>query len=308
MSYNFFGLKFDFDPVAFTIPGTNWGIRWYGVLITIGFILALIYGMKRSKFFAIDPERLFDCVLITTPLAILGARAYYIAFDSTITFKQFFEFRNGGLAIYGAVLVAIIVGTLSCLIRKVNILSALDLMSLGFLLAQSVGRWGNFINQEAYGTFTGSNWFGISGTKIVGELDSTQLVHPCFLYESLWCILGFVILHFISKKRKFNGQIVASYLVWYGLGRFFIEYLRTYSLFKGTVKVSMLLSGVMVIVGVILLAVGTSISKNNEQQYVPVYDEVDGETFIDDDDEIDFEEDSIDMLDDFDDDDDEGEE
>lgn len=280
MNYYFFGLRFTLDPIAFTVPGTQMGVYWYGVLITVGFILALVYGMKRAKRFSIDPDRLFDCVLITTPLAILGARAYYILFSPNITFRQFFEFQSGGLAIYGAVITAVVVGCISCILRKVNILSALDLMSLGFLLAQSIGRWGNFVNQEAYGTFTGSSWFGITGDKIIDDLDSAQLVHPCFLYESIWCILGFVVLHFVSKKRKFNGQIISLYLVWYGFGRFFIEYLRTDSLFTGSVKVSMLLSGVMFVAGLILLAVGTNLSKNKRQEYVPVYDEVDKEVVL----------------------------
>lgn len=277
MNYYFFGLRFTLDPIAFNVPGTQMGIYWYGVLITLGFILALVYGMKRAKRFSIDPDKLFDCVLITTPLAILGARAYYILFNPNITFAQFFEFQSGGLAIYGAVITALVVGTVSCIIRKVNILSALDLMSLGFLLAQSIGRWGNFVNQEAYGTFTGSDWFGITGDRIIEDLGSAQLVHPCFLYESIWCMLGFIVLHFVSNKRKFNGQIISMYLVWYGFGRFFIEYLRTDSLFTGSVKVSMLLSGVMFVVGLILLAVGTNVSKNKKQEYVPVYDEIDQE-------------------------------
>lgn len=273
MWYEFFGLKFEFDPVAFTVPGTNWKVYWYGILITIGFVLAVIYGMKRATKLGVNADRLMDCVLVTAPLAILGARAYYIIFDESISFKQFFNIHDGGLAILGGVIVAAIVGTIMCLIRKVDVLSALDITALGFLIGQSIGRWGNFINQEAYGELTGSTWFGISGEKIVTDtkIQSTMPVHPCFLYESVWCALGFVILHFMSKKRKFKGQIAASYMVWYGFGRFFIEYLRTDSLMQGNVRVSMLLSGLMFVIGIIILAIGFVKSSEKEEKNKVAY-------------------------------------
>lgn len=276
MKYIFFGLEFDFDPIAFTIPGTSWGVYWYGILITLGFVLAVVYGFKRAKKFGIDPDRLLDCILVTAPLAIVGARAYYIIFDDDMTFKSFFDIHNGGLAIYGAVIVAVIVGALMCKLRKVNILSALDLTALGFLIGQGIGRWGNFINQEAFGCTTGSSWFGISGEKIIEKMNTDMPVHPCFLYESIWCILGFVLLHLWSKRRKFVGQIAAAYLVWYGFGRFFIEYFRTDSLYLGQIKVSMLLSGLMVAAGIIILAVGFKKAKSgkSEVKYEPVFDEV----------------------------------
>ncbi|MBQ7128877.1 MAG: prolipoprotein diacylglyceryl transferase, partial [Clostridia bacterium] len=252
MNYNFFGWEFNLNPVAFSING--WGVYWYGIIITLGFVLAVIYGIKRAPKFGVNPDRLIDCILVTAPLSILGARLYYVVFGD-ISFSQFFNIHQGGLAIYGATITAIVVGALMCKLRKVSILSALDLTALGFLLAQGIGRWGNFVNQEAYGSVTGSSWFGISGDKIIQEMDTDQMVHPCFLYESIWCILGFVVLHLISKKRKFVGEIGALYLIWYGLGRFFIEYLRTDSLFGGNIKVSMLLSALLVVVGAVLLVI-----------------------------------------------------
>ena len=274
MKHIFFGLEFDLDPVAFNIPGTSWGVYWYGILITLGFVLAVVYGLTRAKKFGIDSDRLLDCILVTAPLAIVGARAYYIIFNENMSFKEFFNIHDGGLAIYGGVLMAIVVGALMCKLRKVNVLSALDLTALGFLIGQSIGRWGNFINQEAYGYTTGSNWFGISGDRIIEDMHTQMPVHPCFLYESLWCALGFAILHFISKKRKFTGQIAASYLVWYGCGRFVIEYFRTDSLMLGEgIKVSMLLSGLMVALGLILLVLG--FKKSNTPQnvkYTPVFE------------------------------------
>lgn len=273
MNYNLFGWEFQFNPVAFSIKG--WGVYWYGIIITLGFVLAVIYGIKRAPKFGVNPDRLIDCILVTAPLSILGARLYYVVFGD-ISFNQFFNIHQGGLAIYGATITAIVIGALMCKLRKVNILSALDLTALGFLLAQSIGRWGNFINQEAYGSVTGSSWFGISGDKIIEEMDTDQLVHPCFLYESLWCIIGFVILHFISKKRKFVGEIGVLYLIWYGLGRFFIEYLRTDSLFGGSLKVSMLLSAILVVLGAVLLVIGLKKSgnTNDEKKYVEVFDKV----------------------------------
>ncbi|MBQ4155810.1 MAG: prolipoprotein diacylglyceryl transferase, partial [Clostridia bacterium] len=206
-----------------------------------------------------------DCILVTAPLAIAGARAYYIIFDESLTFSDFLNIHDGGLAIYGGVIVAVVVGVIMCKLRKVNILSALDLTALGFLIGQSIGRWGNFINQEAYGFTTGSTWFGISGEKIIEDMNTQMPVHPCFLYESIWCAIGFVVLHFLSKKRKFTGQIAVSYLIWYGFGRFFIEYFRTDSLLVGntSIKVSMLVSGLMVAVGLVLLVIGLKKAKSN---------------------------------------------
>ncbi len=282
IKYVVFGLEFDFDPVAFTIPGTSWGVYWYGILITLGFVLAVVYAMKRAKKFGVDPDRLLDCVLVTAPLAIVGARAYYIIFDDSITFASFFDIHNGGLAIYGAVIVAVVVGVLMCKVRKISVLSTLDLAALGFLIGQAIGRWGNFVNQEAYGYLTGSTWFGISGDRIVEKMNTDMPVHPCFLYESIWCALGFVLLHFLSKKRKFTGQIAASYLVWYGFGRFFIEYFRTDSLFIGSspIKVSMLLSGLMVAAGIIILVIGFKKAKGgvNTEKYQPVFENVENDS------------------------------
>ncbi len=273
-NYNLFGWQFKLNPVAFSVFG--WKVYWYGILITIGFVLAVIYGIKRAPKFGINADRLIDCVLVTAPLSILGARLYYVIFKEEVTFKDFFAIHGGGLAIYGAVITAIVVGALMCKLRKVNILAALDLTALGFLLAQSIGRWGNFVNQEAYGTLTGSSWFGISGDRIIEDMKTDQLVHPCFLYESIWCILGFVILHFISKKRKFVGEVGALYLIWYGVGRFFIEYFRTDSLYLGSVRVSMILSAFLVVLGSVLLAVGLKNSTNKgKNQYVEVFDKVD---------------------------------
>ncbi|MBQ2677209.1 MAG: prolipoprotein diacylglyceryl transferase [Clostridia bacterium] len=270
---NLFGLEFNIDPVAFTIPGINWKVYWYGIIITVGFCLALLYGMKKAKSLGVDPDRLLDVILVTAPIAILCARFYFVLFNEHTDFSEFFLIHDGGLAIPGGLIGAVVVGTLMCKLRKVNVLSALDLASLGFLIGQSIGRWGNFVNQEAYGGYTGSTWFGMTGGRIAADMGPS-LVHPCFLYESLWCALGFVLLHILSKKRSFNGQIATMYLIWYGLGRSVIEQLRTDALVSGNIRVTQILSVLMVIAGIVILAVVHKKQSDAKKQegYVPVFD------------------------------------
>lgn len=261
MTYNvtIFGLHLKVSPVAFTLPiGKNgWDIYWYGILIALGFLLALIYGMRNASRFSINTDRMLDVVLVTTPVAILCARAYYVIFDPDTTFANFFNFSGSagfsGLAIYGGVTGAFACGLMMCKLRKLNIFDMFDLAALGFLIGQGVGRWGNFINQEAYGAFTGSSWWGMESERTISEMGASGLVHPCFLYESIWCIAGFFVLHHFSKKRRFSGQIVLMYGTWYGFGRAFIELLRTDSLMLGAFRVSSLLSFLLCLVCATLL-------------------------------------------------------
>jgi len=267
-----FGLKLNIDPVALNLFGFK--IFWYGIIIATGFGLAVIYGFKKAKKFDIDTDRLVDAVLVTAPAAIVGARLYYVLF-SGLPLTQFFEIRNGGLAILGAVIFASISAVIMCRIRKLNIIDVLDLAALGFLIGQSIGRWGNFVNQEAYGSLTGSSWFGMTGSRIQADMGTTALVHPCFLYESLWCAGGFLLLHTLSKNRKFKGQLATLYLVWYGFGRFFIEGLRTDSLYIGDsfIRISQLLSALMVIAGIIIyiLLYLKAKKKVPQPEYVPMF-------------------------------------
>ena len=182
--YNLFGIEFNFDEVAFRIG--SFEIYWYGIIIAIGFSLALIYGMKKAKSFNIDVDRMIDVIIVGLLGAVVCARGYYLLFDG-VPLSQYSSFgdkmgyifgiHNGGLAIYGGVIGAFIFGGLTAKIRKVKILDMFDLAALGFLIGQSVGRWGNFVNQEVYGLPTGSEWFGIGGDEI-----GAQLVHPLFLY------------------------------------------------------------------------------------------------------------------------------
>lgn len=264
MSYEvvIFGIKLTLSPIAFSIPlgSRHWDIYWYGTIIALGFLSALIYGIKNAPRFNINTDRMLDVALVATPIAILSARTYYVIFDGEKLngIGDFFGFGNSsgfaGLAIYGGVIGAFVSGAVMCKIRKVKILDMFDIASIGFLIGQGIGRWGNFVNQEAYGSFTGSTWWGMESTKTIAEMGE-GLVHPCFLYESVWCIAGFFVLNYFSKKRRFSGQISLMYCVWYGFGRAIIELLRTDSLMIGNIRVSCLLSLTICIAGAVLLAV-----------------------------------------------------
>ena len=250
------------ELVHFTLFGQTFSIKWYGVCIAVGFLLAVIYGLSRAKDFGLNPDKMIDAVLVCTLLAFVGARLYYVLFsDQRAEYfsdpKTIFYIWEGGLGIYGGVIVAFLSGLLMCRLCKLNTLAMFDLASLGFLIGQACGRWGNFFNQEAFGGNTTLPW-GMTGDSIQQGLkgsgfDPSLPVHPTFLYESLWCLLGFVLLHILSKKAyKFKGEIFCGYLVWYGAGRFMIESLRTDSLMLGTMRVSQLVAVLAVLGGVVL--------------------------------------------------------
>ncbi len=271
-----FGLHMTLNPVAFTIPiGSGWTVYWYGIIIAAGFLSAIVYAMVKAKDYNINTDRMIDVILVTTPVAILCARAYYCLFDGEKLsgIGEFFGIGShsgfAGLAIYGGVIGAFACGYLMCRIRKVNVLDMFDLASVGFILAQGIGRWGNFVNQEAYGTFTGSSWWGMTSNRTVMELGE-GLVHPCFLYESVWCIAGFFVLNYLSRHRKFKGQIVLSYCVWYGFERGFLELIRTDSLMLGKIRVSSLLSFVICIASAAAITVILNKKKNTEKESVYV--------------------------------------
>ena len=272
MSYNvtIFGIHLKLSPIAFSIPigSGHWDIYWYGIIIATGFLLALIYGLKNAPRYGLNSDRMLDVILVATPVAILSARTYYVIFDGEKLngIGDFFGFGSSsgfaGLAIYGGVIGAFASGAVMCKIRKGKILDMFDVAATGFLIGQGIGRWGNFINQEAYGAFTGSSFWGMQSEKTVSEMGE-GLVHPCFLYESIWCIAGFFILNHFSKKRRFSGEISLMYCVWYGFGRGFIELLRTDSLMIGNLKVSCLLSFLISIAAFSALAVLRNRYKEN---------------------------------------------
>ena len=252
----------DIDRVMFKIPGTNFRIYWYGFLIAVGIILAMIYGFKKMKKAGIDPDRATDAVIGGFFGAIIGARLYYIIFSDT-PLSKFFDFRDGGLAIYGGLIGAIVVGGIIVKLRKLRLTAMLDIVAPCFFIGQAIGRWGNFFNQEAFGTNTTLPWGMLSNTTANyvsshitdGSVDPLKPIHPCFLYESLWCLLGFVLLHIYFKHRKFDGEVFLCYTTWYGLGRFFIEGLRTDSLYLGSMRVSQLLAAACVIVSLVVLII-----------------------------------------------------
>lgn len=234
-------------------------IYWYGVIIAVGVILAFIYAMKRCKEVGLVADRVFDVVFMGIIGGFVGARAYYCIFHNlnpASEFKYTFitaftSIRDGGLAIYGGVIGALIVGFIFAKVRKVNWFTLLDLAGLGLLIGQCIGRWGNFVNQEAYGAATAGDLpWGMTGSYISLFTTEGQLVHPCFLYESLWCLVGFIGLHFYSKKLKtYDGEIFLLYIAWYGLGRAWIEGLRTDSLMAGDIKISQLVAALSVVLG-----------------------------------------------------------
>ena len=274
------GLALTVNRVAVSIGGFN--IYWYGVIIAAGMMLALLYAFRNAVDFGIDSDRLVDVVAIGAVMAIVCARIYYVAMAP---FKynsiwEMIDIRLGGIAIYGAVIGAFVFGGLAAKWRKIPLLPLFDLVSLGFLIGQGIGRWGNFVNQEAFGTNTTLPWGMYSeGTEAYLKsvqvtlpagmaVDPTAPVHPTFLYESIWCLAGFVILASLVKRRKFNGQIFLSYIIWYGLGRSWIEGLRTDSLLVGNtgLRASQLVAIGSVIAAAMLLIIGLRNAKGKQLQ------------------------------------------
>ena len=252
ISFPGLGLSFNPSRVAFSIGSKP--IYWYGIIIAAGFLLAVYYAMRRADQFGLTQDNIIDMLICAVPLAIIGARVYYCLFswnlykDDPIRVLYIWE---GGLAIYGGVIGAVIGLFLYTKVKKVKTSALLDIGGLGLLIGQSIGRWGNFMNREAFGAQTDS-FLRMGLTDASG---ATIYVHPTFLYESVWNAIGLLILHFYSKRRKFDGQIFLMYLGWYGLGRMFIEGLRTDSLYVGAsnLRVSQLLAGICFLAVVIFL-------------------------------------------------------
>jgi phosphatidylglycerol:prolipoprotein diacylglycerol transferase len=268
-------------------------IRWYGILITLGMIFAFWYTSYRAKDAGFTFDDVLDIGLYTIIFGVIGARLYYVLMrlDHYVypgrglweTLKDIVNLRGGGLAIYGGVLVGIATVIICCKIKKKNWCAALDMIAPGVMVAQALGRWGNFFNGEAHGGIVDSShalYFMRMGLY-PNDLGTSGIayVHPTFLYESLWNILGFVliqILYYKCKQKKFDGQVVLSYLGWYGFGRMLIEGLRTDSLYVGPIRVSQLVgflcfvisAGLMVFV---LVRLRKQALKADAENYVPMY-------------------------------------
>ena len=251
ISFPFLGIEVDPARTLSLGPVT---IHYYGLIIAVGLILAVCYSSRRSKEFGVSEDDLLDGVLWVTPFAILCARAYYCAFswpEYAADPISVLYIWNGGLAIYGGVLGAVIGVIVFCRIKKLRLGTILDLVALGFLIGQLLGRWGNFFNREAFGAATEA--FSRMGLYNI-VTGQWEYYHPTFLYESLWNLVGFILLHFLSKKRRYDGQIALGYVAWYGLGRSLIEGLRMDSLYWGPFRVSQVLAAVSCVaaVGVLL--------------------------------------------------------
>ena len=241
ISFPTFGIEV--DPVrSFSVGPLN--IHLYGIIIAVGLVLAVIYALARRKEFGLTEDDLIDGVLLIVPVSIIFARAYYCAFswdEFAADPVSVFYIWNGGIAIYGGVIGAVLGIIAYCYFKKLKIGAVLDIVALGFLIGQAIGRWGNFFNREAFGaeteTFLRMGLFN-------SYTQEYTYYHPTFLYESLWNAAGFVLLHFLSKKRRYDGQIALGYAAWYGLGRAMIEGLRMDSLYIGSFRVSQLLAAV----------------------------------------------------------------
>lgn len=251
------GLEFVINNVAFTIG--SYRVYWYGLIITAGLVLALLYAWRSAPRYQVDGSKLFNCVLAGLVTGIVGARLYYVIFaweeyaDDPVSALYIHE---GGLAIYGGIIGALLGGLTVAKIQKMKALPVLDVTMVCFLIGQGIGRWGNFTNQEAFGCATDLPWRMVSENTMIDGVVTA--VHPCFLYESLWCLLGFVLLHFFGKYRqRYAGQIFYLYLVWYGLERTVVEGLRTDSLYLGGtgIRVSQVLSAVLAAAGIVLLLI-----------------------------------------------------
>lgn len=256
-------------PASFTLFGRS--IYFYGVFIALGFLLGITYCAKNSKRFGIREDDVYDLILWLIPLSIIGARLYFIAFKAEYYLAhpgEIVEIWNGGLAIYGGVIAGVIVMLLVCRHKKIPWQAMFDLLIFGLLIGQILGRWGNFMNREAFGAETDI----FCRMKLTAPDGSSICVHPTFLYESLWNLVGFIVLAIWERRggRRYDGQAALGYFFWYGLGRAWIEGLRTDSLYIGgtSLRVSQLLSIVLCLTALVLLIVNARKKHPPEELYV----------------------------------------
>ena len=257
------------------------GIYWYGILIALGLLLAVWFCMSQRQKYGISEDNILDSVLWGIPCGVIGARLYYVIFyldsfrsaDGGIDFKEVIAIWDGGLAIYGAVIAVVLVALVLSRRGKYKLWAMMDLVVMGLLIGQAVGCWGNFMNREAFGSETTLPW------RMQLTLTSGRIVevHPTFLYESLWNVIGLLLIVFIvSKARRFDGENTCFYFLWYGIGRFWVEGLRTDSLYLfdwtiagQPIRVSQALSLVMIVVALVLLVYNLKIRPHSpEELYV----------------------------------------
>ncbi len=274
-----------FGDWAFTISSKALdignGIYWYGILIALGLVLAMWFCMGQRKKYGISEDALLDSVLWGIPCGVVGARLYYVIFyldrfrdaDGSFNWGKAIAIWDGGLAIYGTVIAVVILAVVMSRRGKFKLWAMMDLVVMGLLIGQCVGRWGNFMNREAFGSPTALPW-RMQLTTVTGQLVE---VHPTFFYESLWNLIGLLLIIFVvSKARRFDGENTCFYFLWYGIGRFWVEGLRTDSLylFNWTIagqpiRVSQALSLVMVVVSLCLLVYNIKMHPHSpEELYV----------------------------------------
>ena len=262
------------NSVAFTL-GENFSVMWYGVVIALGMLMAIAYACYRCKQHGIKIDDLVDIAIFTIFFGVIGARLYYVAFNPANfkTLGDILNLRSGGLAIYGGIIAGALTIVVVCLVKKISWLQLFDCAGPGVMLAQAMGRWGNFFNGEAYGSIVEEGHplyflrMGLISQNTYLDFTTPDMVyvHPCFLYESLWNVLGFVLINLVYKKKKFDGQNALYYIAWYGFGRMFIEGLRTDALYIGQtgIRVSQLLGFLLFTVATALIIMGLVYVKNH---------------------------------------------
>lgn len=265
-----FGIgPFEINSQAFNVFGRP--IAWYGIFVTLGIICGILYSFWRCvKYNNIRLDDIIDIATISIPSAIVGARVYYVIFnlDKYNSFYSIIATWEGGLAVYGGIIFGLLAGFLVCRYKKISFLNVFDTVAPAIMLGQIIGRWGNFANAEAYGSETTLPW-----RMSIQNIYSSQVieVHPTFLYESLWNLIGFIIINLLYKKRRFDGQIFFMYIVWYGFGRMLIEGLRVDSLYVGSVRISQIVGLLCFIAGTVLLIIKSKNTKTKDV-YENVFD------------------------------------
>jgi len=279
VSFPGLGLSFEINRIALQIGPLT--VYWYGLVVTLGVVLGIFYAVRRGKSAGLDSDRTLDVLMYSVLVGFIGARVYYIAFTWEYYGAhpaEIIRIWEGGLAFYGGVIAGVLFAILLCRIWRLRFLRVADFAMTGVLLGQGIGRWGNFFNVEAFGSYcTGVQrmisphidaYFHQNPSLLPGFTEEQVLamtdipVHPTFFYESVWLLLGFALLALYTNRRRFDGELMLLYFFWNGLGRFWIEGLRTDSLMAGSVRISRLLAAVLAVGSVILLAIARSRLKN----------------------------------------------
>lgn len=251
-------LSFNIDRVAFTLMGKP--VYWYGIIMAAAILAAVCYALHEAKRVKFSLDAMTDLIIYCIVFGIVGARLYYVIFNyqEYDSFWDIFKIWEGGIAVYGSIIGGVTAGYIYCRVKKLNFFAALDIAAIPIPIGQAIGRWGNFINREAFGRETTLPW----RMNIYNDLGQMMSVHPTFLYESLWNIVGIIILSLYKKKKKFNGELFALYMTWYGCGRAWIEGLRTDSLYLGPLRISQIVAIVTAIAGIVIIIRGRIKVKN----------------------------------------------